>query len=198
MSWFDSDYYHMLYAHRSCDEAERAVRTLFPHLGLEPGMRVMDLGCGRGRHAWPIAEAGIHLTGMDLGSDNIATATQEAQTRGLSHLTDFVVGDMLQDMPKGPFDAILNWFTSFGFFEDVATHQDIIIRAAAQLRPGGTMRFDFMNLAQVRGHLVPEDQREINGVRFTQSRRIEGQWVIKDILIEDGDARHSFRSACWD
>ena len=192
-SWFDSAYYHILYAHRSTAEAEHAVRTLLPHLNLEPGMRVFDLGCGRGRHAWPIAEQGVHVTGMDLGADNIAAAQDEATRRGVTEHTSFVVGDMLRDIPQGPFDAILNWFTSFGFFEDMATHQDIIIRAAEQLKPGGIIRFDFMNIDQVRTHLIAVDHKIIDGIHFTQKRRIDGQWVIKDIVVNDQGTEHQFQ-----
>jgi 2-polyprenyl-3-methyl-5-hydroxy-6-metoxy-1,4-benzoquinol methylase len=56
--WFDSPYYPLLYAHRSEAEARQAVQTLVRHLQLEPGARILDVGCGRGRHLWPLLEQG--------------------------------------------------------------------------------------------------------------------------------------------
>jgi len=50
-SWFDSDYYHILYAHRDEKEAEVFLSNLIQKLKIKQGSSILDLGCGRGRHA---------------------------------------------------------------------------------------------------------------------------------------------------
>lgn len=72
--WFDSPYYPMLYAHRSEDEAQQAVQNVVGLLHLKPGARILDVGCGRGRHLWPLAELGYRVAGIDLAADRVAEA----------------------------------------------------------------------------------------------------------------------------
>ena len=49
-TWFDSPYYHILYKNRNGEEAKKLLNNLVSKLELKPGMRVMDLCCGNGRH----------------------------------------------------------------------------------------------------------------------------------------------------
>ena len=57
-SWFDTEYYHMLYNKRNDEEAEAFISGLFAALQLREGMKVADIACGKGRHSKTLNELG--------------------------------------------------------------------------------------------------------------------------------------------
>jgi cyclopropane fatty-acyl-phospholipid synthase-like methyltransferase len=188
--WFDSPYYPMLYAHRSEDEAQQAVQNVVGLLHLKPGARILDVGCGRGRHLWPLAELGYRVAGIDLAADRVAEARAGSAQKGID--AELFVGSMLDPLPQPPYDAVVNWFTSFGFFDELATHQLAIAHMARALTPGGALVMDFMNAAEVRANLVPEDRIEVGHVEFHVRRWIEEPFVHKSISIRDGATTREF------
>ena len=71
---------------------------------IHPGERVLDIGCGNGAVAYDVAEqAGAHVVGVDLSADNIAQARQ----RYAHPRVEYRVGDALQELADGPFDAVI-------------------------------------------------------------------------------------------
>ena len=77
--WFDSPFYHKLYFERDEKEAESLIRRLVTHLHLQPGSRVLDVACGRGRHSKMLAAMGFDVTGIDLSPASIEYAQQFVQ-----------------------------------------------------------------------------------------------------------------------
>src|ERR1700733_13474105 len=69
--WFDSPYYYKLYFERDDKEAAAFIGRLLDHLRPEPGSLMLDVACGRGRHARILAEKGFDTTGIDLASGSI-------------------------------------------------------------------------------------------------------------------------------
>ena len=111
-TWFDSPHYHTLYGHRSQDEAEHFIQHLHSKLGWNK-LHLLDLACGKGRHASSAAKLGHQVVGLDLSSNSIQAARNvHGAEKGLS----FVEGDMRHFKLNHVFDGILNLFTSFGYF----------------------------------------------------------------------------------
>jgi sterol 24-C-methyltransferase len=113
-------------------------RRLFRDLGVGPGSRVLDVGCGRGRVAAHLAAAtGAHVTGINVDPDQLRAAAAHAADQGLGHLLDFRFGDVNElpfDFPDGRFDAIYH-VQVFSLSRDLgALFRDL----ARLLRPGGT------------------------------------------------------------
>ena len=65
-SWFDSPYYHLLYASRDEQEAKHFIEALQAHLKIAAGAFVLDAACGKGRHAKMLQRHGMHVEGFDL------------------------------------------------------------------------------------------------------------------------------------
>ena len=107
---------------------------------LHAGEEVLDLACGFGRHAVPLARRGIRVTGMDVTARYI----EMARTRAGELPVEFVVGDIRELDYEERFDAAYSYFTSFGFFDD-DTNFDILRRVARALRPGGRFLLDTAN-----------------------------------------------------
>ena len=70
-SWFDTAYYHALYAHRNDAEAMAFMDALVGYLRLESGAKVIDVACGKGRHAAHLAELGMDVLGFDLSENEL-------------------------------------------------------------------------------------------------------------------------------
>src|SRR5215813_4906950 len=72
--WFDSSFYHKLYANRDDTEAAGFIDELIKELQPAPLSRMLDLGCGNGRHSKYLAAKGFDVTGMDLAASSISAA----------------------------------------------------------------------------------------------------------------------------
>ena len=106
-------------------------------LELPAGTRLLDVPCGQGRHAHLLAEAGFDVDGLDYSADLLAKARERGEGKGLRYTR----GDM-RKLPArwtGRFDAVLNLFTSFGFFADPADDRRVIEEFARVLKPGGLL-----------------------------------------------------------
>ncbi len=104
---------------------------------LPAGARVLDCPCGQGRHAHLLAEAGFDVTGVDYSADLLA----RAKARGTGKTLRYVRRDMRALDPKwtGRFAAVVNLFTSFGFFDAPADDARVIAEFARVLQPGGLL-----------------------------------------------------------
>ena len=109
----------MLDQDRNRAQAEEVIETL----GLRAGDPVLDAPCGHGRISNLLAARGVVVVGVDASGLFLERARTEAANAGVT--VDYRAGD-LRDLPLGPtesFDAVLNWFTSFGHFDDDGNKQ---------------------------------------------------------------------------
>ena len=186
--WFDRDEYELVYPHRDEEEAERVVDLVERVAEPASEAAILDVGCGRGRHARVLARRGYRVTGIDLSERALEVARRRADEEQLA--IDFCRGDMREPVCEGCFDGAVNLFTAFGYFDEEGDHLRAVQAIATALRPGGWLVQDFLNAEQVRRTLVPEDEREQNGIRITQQRWIEDERINKEITLKrNGDIR---------
>lgn len=108
-------------------------------LGLRPGMRVVDMGCGHGRHTNELARRGYKAVGIDLVPGFLEVATQHAASIGVE--PQFIEGDLRGFRAEDTFDAAICLFDVLGFFED-EDHELILHNAWSALVPGGKLLLD--------------------------------------------------------
>ncbi len=181
-SWFDTPYYHILYKDRDHSEAETFMHNLTNYLNIPEGGKILDLACGKGRHAVYLNSIGYDVTGVDLSENSIKFAKQfENKT------LHFDVHDMCKPYDK-QYDAVFNLFTSFGYFEKDEDNLRTIKAIKADLNEFGFGVIDFMNSDYVIKNLIPEETKIIEGIEFHLKRYVKDGYITKDInFVNDGN-----------
>jgi len=185
--WFDSPYYHILYNHRDDEEATFFIDHLIDFLDPGKDSEMLDLACGRGRHAVYLNKKGFDVTGVDLSPESIRFASAFENSR-----LKFYVHDMRHLLLTNGFDYIFNLFTSFGYFERKNENLKAIRNMASALKKGGKLVLDFLNVEHIREGCEGEQLKEIDGIRFHLNKEIRNDQVIKKILVEDGNRTFDF------
>jgi SAM-dependent methyltransferase/GNAT superfamily N-acetyltransferase len=134
---FDDDYL-FFYADQIAAGSDADAELVWRLLDLRPGMRVLDVPCGEGRISGRLAGMGCEVVGVDYTEAWIELARKQYPE------VTFEVADMRSLAYDQEFDAVVNWFTSFGYF-DPQTNDDVLARLARALRPGGRLLLELHN-----------------------------------------------------
>lgn len=178
--WFGKAYKE-LYPHRDFREARAQVAFLLRELPVTPAWRILDVGCGQGRHLETFRELGFPFGfGLDLSLSLLRDARDARQA--------VVRGDM-RHLPFPPvgFDLVTSFFTSFGYFATLGEDEEVMEQFATVLKPGGNLLLDLINIEPLSARLVPENRAWVDGSEIVQRRRMEGGIVIKEIEIRKPD-----------
>lgn len=188
-SWFDSPYYHILYQDRDHREAQAFMDNLTRYLNLPENGSILDLACGKGRHAIYLNSIGYNVTGVDLSANSIAHAKQFENNN-----LHFEVHDMCKPY-RTTFDAVFNLFTSFGYFENDQDNLKTLKAIKANLNDIGFGVIDFMNTDYVIDNLVAENVKTVGGINFRQRRYVKNGYIIKDISFSDEGKDYQFQES---
>jgi SAM-dependent methyltransferase len=187
-AWFDSPYYHILYKDRNDEEAEIFIDKLIDFLHPAKNAMFLDLACGKGRHSVYLNKKGFAAIGIDLSPESIAYASQFE-----SESLQFYVQDMRKPFRINYFSHVLNLFTSFGYFEQERDDMAVMHTVYKTLRPNGLFVIDFMNVHKVLDCLVEEETKEVAGITFRISKKVEHNFIIKRIRFTDKGERFDFQ-----
>ncbi len=149
--WFGEEYLG-LYSHRDEQEAEAHVDFVERVLGEPRPRAVLDLACGAGRHTAALRRRGFRTLGVDLSLTLLSHARR----------LPCVAGDM-RCLPfrAGGFDWVLNFFTSFGYFESERENFQVLEEMVRVLAPRGRFLIDIMNTANTLRHLQPREVQRL-------------------------------------
>jgi len=157
-------------------------------LDLKDGEKILDIPSGYGRHSIGLARKGFDVTGSELNSIHLNEAIGNAQK--VETELNFVKENMIDIKYKEKFDAIINVFYSFGFFETDEENNKVLKNFYDALKPGGKFLFHTdVNVPRVLSGKYKEDETRSlasgNTLRIIdkynpQDKRIHGTWIIKD------------------
>jgi len=198
MGWYKHSFgadYLKIYSHRDDLEAKKIARFAVQALNMQPGECILDLGCGIGRNAIAAAELGLKVVGLDLSPELLFIAQRKSYKKNLPiHL---VRGDMRHFPLTGPFDAVWNLFTSFGYFSTDKENERVVREAAAVLKSGGYLLLDYLNVLHCMSSMETTDIQEKANYRVVQERRYntDAGRIEKTITIQENGASREYHES---
>src|SRR5258708_24778096 len=172
------------------ERTQREIDGVIKLLDLRPGDRILDCPCGYVRHSSELATRGFEVVGCDINHQMLEPALNS--TRALSNV-QFVRENMVHLEFTEEFDAVVNLFFSFGFFDSDEENNQVLQNFYRALKPGGRfiMHTDINVPRIVNGayklretrRLKSGRQLEISEICDMQNKRLEGRWCL---LSPDG------------
>lgn len=179
-NWFNSPYYHQLYAHRDDKEAKAFIERLISYLQPLGGATMLDMACGRGRHSRTLAELGYEVTGVDVAPENIRYA-KRYETPQLH----FEVHDMRKILCSRCFDYVFNFFTSFGYFDQLHQHELALRTMVTALKKDGVLVMDYINSYYASQQLIAREEKIIKEIGYLIERYEDERYLYKKITVND-------------
>jgi len=174
-----------MFSEQAIEEVDHALELL----KLPKGAEILDLCCGRGRHALELARRGYRVTAVDRTGEYLADLRKSADEEGLQ--VETVCEDMRRFCRPEAFDAAINLFTSFGYFEDQADDLKVAHNLFESLRPGAKLLMDLMGKEVLARIFRPRDWREReDGTIKLEEREVTSNWTwcrSRWILIRNGE-----------
>lgn len=182
----------ILFSQRRRSNAPIEVEQIISLLKLHPGVHILDLCCGVGRHSLELARRGFQVTGVDRTQTYIAQAFKQAKSEGLN--IEFICDDMRNFCRPSAFDVVINLFTSFGYFENIEDDRKVVTNVWRSLKTGGVFLIDMMGKEILARDFRERDWHEEDGFLILEERklgrywdRIETRWII---FIENKRIEH--------
>ncbi|MBN2055299.1 class I SAM-dependent methyltransferase [bacterium] len=196
--WFDQDRFwetveKILFHKNRIEHAGVEVDSLVELLDLAPHSRILDFCCGVGRHSLVLAQLGHRVTGMDRTDRYLQQARASALEKGLD--VEFVKGDMRTFNRPDCYDAVINLFTSFGFFEDIEDDRRTAMNMLTSLRPGGKLIMDMMSKEILARIFNRRTWYEVDGMLVLEEHQLMHNWgwIDNRWLLLDGEERQEVR-----
>jgi SAM-dependent methyltransferase len=188
---FDEDYLYFYEELLTPERTAGEVELIWKLLELEPGLELLDLACGHGRIANPLAERGVRVTGLDATPLFLELAREDAAERAVN--VEYVEGDMrsLPTLWTGRFDRVLSWFTSFGYFDDEENRR-VLDEAYRALKPGGLLAVELNNMLRLLQIYADEVVTERGDDRMIDRHRFDiqtGRSLDERTIIRGGKER---------
>jgi SAM-dependent methyltransferase len=196
--YFDQTYLRIYELFLTAERTDREVLAIQELLSDRPGARILDLGCGWGRHSIELASSGFDVTGLDLSEFLLAEARRRAEEAGVD--LRLVRADMRGLPFSGEFGAALSLFSSLGYSDDEA---DLRVLAGIRraLEPDGVLIIETMNRDAIAREFTERDWWE---TPEGDTVRVERQFDTVDGVShetlhwrsptgEEGVKRHSIR-----
>jgi len=193
--WYERDsFWHtwasFMFSRERWENAAEEVTNLVKLMQIKPGVSILDLCCGPGRHSLEFARRGFSVTGVDRTKKYLEEAVKRAKKQRLN--VKFVQKDMRKFCRPGKFDAALNLFTSFGFFENKKDDQLVARNVYRSLKDGGVFVVDLMGKEIMARIFRERDWQEVGGTIMLEERKISKDWSWMEnrwMLLKDGRIR---------
>lgn len=168
--WFGKEYL-LVYPHRDESEAKRQIIFLEKYVGVTKDEKILDLCCGNGRHSIELKKLGYDVVGIDLSEDLLESARKKASENNID--LKLIKCDMREIPYENYFDLVVQFFTSFGYFETDEENQKVLSAISRSLKGNGRFLIDYLNPDYIVKNLVEKDEKIISGLLIKQERWID-------------------------
>jgi SAM-dependent methyltransferase len=197
MTWHEQDEFWEtvpMFTEQLLDVAPEQVEAVLVLAGVEPGAMILDLPCGVGRHSLELARRGFRVTGVDRTAAYLQIARDRAAAAGLD--LELIQADMREFVRPEAFDAALNLFTSFGYFDNPAEDRRVAENLCRSLKPGGVLVMEMMGKEVLARIFAPRDWQELpDGSFYLQERQVARDWTWMEnrwILVRPDGRRYEY------
>jgi SAM-dependent methyltransferase len=174
--WF-GEAYKALYPPRDEAEAECQAESLIRAAQAQTAWRILDVGCGGGRHLRALRKLGFErAAGVDLSQVLLRDARQSGENVTRADMRRLPFAD-------ATFDMLGCFFTSFGYFAKFAEDLAALGEFGRVVKPGGLLFLDLNNPEHVKRNLVARDKKRVGRDVVEQERSLQGDRVVKRIRI---------------
>jgi SAM-dependent methyltransferase len=179
-NWYeDEDLWHtwgpLLFSKQRMVNAVVEVNLMLTLLtNIQPKAHILDLCCGVGRHSLELARRGFKVTGVDRTAEYLKQAREQAAKEGLE--VELILEDIRDFCRPDAYDAVINLFTSFGYFEDQAEDRKVIDHIYRSLKTDGGLLMDMSSKEVLAREFRERDWREEDGVFWLEERHILNNW----------------------
>jgi SAM-dependent methyltransferase len=163
-----------MFSRRRWEVTPAEVDSIISLLNIRPGISVLDLCCGQGRHSLELARRGFHVTGVDRTQQYLDTATKQAREENLD--IEFICEDMRTFCRPDTYDAVINMFTSFGYFEDPEEDRRVALNVYRSLKTDGLFLMDTMGKEILARIFLERNWSEEDGIIWLQERKVSQNW----------------------
>ena len=188
---FDQDYLDFYLPTMSDETNDSEASLVWRLLELGPGDQVLDLCCGHGRIANRLAGRGAVVTGLDATPLFLELARADADRRAVA--VDYVEGDMRAIPWTDRFDAVVSWFTAYGYFDD-AQNRAVLREVQRTLRPGGRFLLELNHKDGLLPIWVPSTVHRAGEAIMIDEREwdpITGRSSCRRTIVRDGHVRRT-------
>lgn len=156
------------------------------HLPNPPYETVLDLCCGQGRHTRLLADRGYRITGVDLNSAALDRA--RSQSSGPATYREMDMRHVME-LP-GSFDAVINLWQSFGYFDEV-TNAGILEQVSRKLNPNGRLVLDIYHRGFFEQHQGVH-HFERRGLTIVETKRMTAKRLTVQLDYGSGRVADAF------
>lgn len=144
---FDKNFFEFYKKILTAKRTKREVEFIIKILRLKPGLKILDLACGWGRHAIEFAKRGYKVVGQDINYFLLQEGKKICLKENVK--INWIRSDMRRIPFKNEFDVIVNLFTSFGYYEKEEDCQKVIFEIAKALKPKSYFVLDVINREKI-------------------------------------------------
>ena len=178
--WFEDesfwvDTYPFMFSASRFTAAEAEIDPLLRLVGSEL-QSILDLCCGPGRFAVPLARRGFRVTGVDRTTFFLDKARERAAAENVE--ISWVQEDMRTFVQPGAFDLAISMFTSFGYFDNKDEDLAVLQNIHASLRPGGVLVMDVVGKEVLASSFEPvRSRKHADGSVVIDRRAVLDDWT---------------------
>lgn len=197
--WHEQDefwinYAPTLFTKKTIKHAGKEVKSIIKILKLKKGQSILDLGCGIGRHSLLFAKAGFNVTALDRTAAFLYLARKKAKKEKVK--IRFVLEDMRKLRIHEKFDAVVNLFSTFGFFKKKNDDLKVLKNIYASLKPGGKLLLELAVDRQLRPFFKKREISRRERAFFYRDVKVNRDWLKYTMPCLVGSKIRGFRVSC--
>lgn len=195
--WFWEEFKSVLFPKARLEKTSEQVDKIIELLDLGKDEKILDLACGVGRHSLELARRGYEVTGLDLSEKYIEEASNQAEREGLE--VEFIQGDMRDFVQRDHYDGVINFWSSFGYFENEDENFQVIKNVHSSLKKDGKFLIDVMGKEILHDIFSKKDSSHIDDGFFLEERTLkhDGDFLESNWILVKGDEVKEHKFMYW-